>query len=105
MLNGSLYVAWDNPGGKDWAEWVEMNRTDRDNYQEGFEEPFKPNAYLNLGAEYKWSKNTTLQITGHNLMGLIEDSFNKRRYGFDGYLPAKYRIQPVAFSIALTHRF
>jgi outer membrane receptor protein involved in Fe transport len=104
IVNGVLCVLWGSPGGQDWANYRNYLYPNWD-YQSGFAEPFKPSAYLNLGAEYKWSKNTTLNITGYNLLGLMDRDLNKRRVGFDDQLPGHYRIQPVAFGASLTHKF
>lgn len=104
LLNGSLCVLWGSPGGQDAADYRDQMFPDWD-YLSGFEEPFKASAYLNLGAEYKWSPNTTLTFTGYNLLGLVDEELNKRRVGFDRQLPGRYRILPVSFGVTLTHRF
>lgn len=103
-LNGALCVLWGNPGGQDWAEYRNSIFPNWD-YKLGFDEPFKPSAYLNLGMEYKWNENLTLNLTGYNLLGWIDKELNKRRVGFDDQLPGHYRIQPMAFSGSLTYKF
>lgn len=103
-VNGALCVLWGSPGGQDAADYRDMLFPDWD-YKSGFDEPFDVSAYLNLGAEYRWSKNTTLQIFGYDLLGWFDKDLNKRRVGFDRELPGRYRIQPVSFGATLTHRF
>ena len=103
-LNGALCILWGNPGGKDWAEYRDYLYPDYD-YDAGYEEPFEASAYLNLGAEYKWGKNTTINVTGYNLLGLFDEDLNKRRVGFDDQIPGHYRIQPAAIGASLTHKF
>jgi iron complex outermembrane receptor protein len=103
IVNGTLCVLWGSPGGQDWAEY--RHYLYAGDYESGFDKPFEPSAYLNLGAEYKWSKNTTLNVTGYNLLGLLDEDMNKRRVGFDDQLPGHYRIQPVAIGASLTHKF
>jgi outer membrane receptor protein involved in Fe transport len=104
IVNGALCVLWGNPGGKDAAEYRNYLFPNWD-YDLGFDKPFAPSAYLNLGAEYKWSKNTTLNVIGYNLLGLVDIDLNKRRIGFDRELPGRFRIQPVAFGASFTHKF
>lgn len=104
LLYGSLCVLWGSPGGQDAADYRDQMFPNWD-YMSGFKEPFKASAYLNLGAEYKWSPNTTLTFTGYNLLGLVDEDLNKRRVGFDRQLPGRYRILPVSFGVMLTHRF
>jgi outer membrane receptor protein involved in Fe transport len=104
LLNGQLCVLWGSPGGQDAADYRNQLFPNWD-YKSGFDEPFKASAYLDLGAEYKWGPNTTLTFTGYNLLGLVDKELNKRRVGFDRQLPGRYRIQPVAFGVTLTHKF
>jgi outer membrane receptor protein involved in Fe transport len=104
IVNGALCVLWGSPGGKDAAEYRNYLFPNWD-YDLSLDEAFKTSAYLNLGAEYKWSKNTTLNVTGYNLLGLVDKDLNKRRIGFDRELPGRFRIQPVAIGASLTHRF
>jgi iron complex outermembrane receptor protein len=111
-VNGALCVMWGSPGGQDAANYrdymghiyypVVLPNWD---YALGFSKPFKASAYLNLGAEYKWSKNTILNVTGYNLLGLVDKDLNKRRVGFDQEFPGRFRIQPVALGASLTHKF
>ncbi len=103
-LNGALCVLWGTPGGEDWAKYRNAIFPNWD-YDVDFDEPFGASAYLNLGAEYRWSKNTTINLMGYNLLGLIDKDLNKRRVGFDDQLPGHYRIQPAAFGASLTHKF
>ena len=97
-------MLWGNPGGQDWAEHRNSIFPNWD-YDTDFDEPFKASAYLNLGLEYRWNKNMTLNITGYNLLGLVDKELNKRRVGFDDQLPGHYRIQPTAFSGSFTYKF
>ncbi|HOK67217.1 MAG TPA: TonB-dependent receptor [Anaerohalosphaeraceae bacterium] len=103
-LFGTLSVLWGNPGGQDWADYRNHLFPNWD-YDTAFKEPFKACAYLNLGLEYRWSKNTTVHLTGYNLLGLFDKDLNKRRVGFDDQMPGHYRIQPTAFSGSITCRF
>jgi outer membrane receptor protein involved in Fe transport len=103
-VNGALAVFWGSPGGQDAADYRDSLFPNWD-YKSGFDEPFSTSAYLNMGVEYRWSENTTLQFFGYNLLGLADKDLNKRRVGFDRELPGRYRVQPVAFGATLTHRF
>ncbi|HOT72598.1 MAG TPA: TonB-dependent receptor [Anaerohalosphaeraceae bacterium] len=103
-LSSTLCILWNNPGGQDWADYRNHLFPNWD-YDASFKEPFKTCAYLNLGLEYRWNQNTTVNLTGYNLLGLFDKDLNKRRVGFDDQLPGHYRIQPTAVSGSITCRF
>lgn len=70
-------------------------------YQIGNDEVYDSNIYLNIGAEGQLSDDLMLGINGHNLLGLIEDSYNKRNYFLS---EGEYRLQAPSLSLSLTWR-
>lgn len=68
-------------------------------YQDGNSEVYGSNIYLNLGAEGQLNEHITLGINGHNLLGLIEESYNKRNYFLS---EGEYRIQAPSLSVSLS---
>jgi len=103
-LDGSVVAYWGFPGLEDKAKvddaWY------RDTYGEalmdpGYDKAFRPNVYLNLGMEYKVTKNLNVRVTGHNLLGLFDIDLNKRNYLG---MPA-YRSHAPAISVMAEYRF
>jgi len=102
-LDGSCYVYWGSPGGKDYAEYRYSKKSDY--YKLGFDKPFGPSAFLNLGLEHKVKDNLILRIDGYNLLGLIDKDLNKRRVGFNTHYPGEYRVHAPAIGLSLTYKF
>lgn len=65
----------------------------------GYDAPFRPNAYLNLGATYGLADNIDLRLEIHNALGFIDQDLNKRN--FLAGRAADYQIEAPAFSIAI----
>jgi iron complex outermembrane receptor protein len=102
-LDGSVYVYWGSPGAEDYADY--RYSVSPGNYESGFDEPFRPSVFLNLGLEYRPSQNLTLRLDGYNLLGLFDQELNKRRVGFNTEAPGQYRVHAPAMGVSLTWRF
>ena len=94
--NGTLTILWGAPGGRERA---------RMNGDLGNDTAYDAKAFLRLGLLYRVNDRTSFQFHGHNLLGWIDDDFNARWNGFNDGSTGQYRIQPVAFSLGLSHRF
>lgn len=107
-LHGSLIYYWGFDGTEDRANF----KTDKQLAEDPGSTPpiddrsdqiFNRNVYLNLGAEYNFNKDITVGINGHNLLGLISKTYNKRNYFLadDGV----YRLQAPSLSVAVNWHY
>jgi outer membrane receptor for ferrienterochelin and colicins len=100
-LDGSLRVYWGFPGLKDANKYYAAQAEPNPIEEPGWEKGYRGNYYLDLGLQYKASKNLTIGVTGYNLLGLINMDFNKRNYMGD----PDYRDEPVAVGVSVTYKF
>ena len=70
----------------------------RDN---GYNDPFGVSMYLNLGLDYKPTDNLSLRLDGHNLLGFIDEEFNKRLF-MGG---SSYRSMAPSLSLSMRYKF
>ena len=102
-INGSLRLYWGFPGTKDMAEFTAQRsarRARRVNLD--FDEQFEEQLFLNLGSRYRINDRTTFSVNFYNLMGFIDDRYNKRIFAtsFNGY-----QAEAPAFSLNLEAKF
>jgi len=100
-LDASLRIYWGFPGMDDWNKYSQGPRPDPV-IEEGWERAYRGNFYLNLGLQYKPSKDLTVGITGYNLLGMFNRDFNKRNY-YGSY--GDYRCHAAAVGVSVTYRF
>jgi iron complex outermembrane receptor protein len=103
-LDGSLNIYWGFPGKRENAEFRDQRFPSPDRYTDGFDAPFRHNIYLNLGMGYKFSDNCRVHFMAHNILGWLDDDYNKRNYGF-GEAEAGYTTLAPSVSVTLTYRF
>jgi iron complex outermembrane receptor protein len=102
-VNTSARMYWGAPGAEDYAEYL---NTVGSNTEKADMSDYKANKaayFINLGAEYKYSKNLTLRLDGTNLMGFIDEDYNKRMYTQDTF--NDYRCTAPSFIASLTYLF
>jgi outer membrane receptor for ferrienterochelin and colicins len=110
-LDSSLIVYWDNPGGEDYAKYRASLPGGSSgggwdgNYDPRARNAFYNNWYLNLGLQYQYSKNLTMRVDAYDILGLFDESLNKRREGFNTSAPAEVRIQPAALGFQVVYKF
>ncbi len=114
MVDGSLRVYWGFPGMKDYDDYwpyggAAKNRTydPFTNYpiiEEGWEKAYRGNYYLNLGLQYKPSKDLTVGIYGYNLLGIFDKDLNKRNYNETGG-GGTFRDHAPAIGVSLAYAF
>lgn len=102
-LNGSCCVYWGSPGGKDYAEYQQDENSDY--YELGFDKPFEPSVFLNLGLEHRVNKNLIVRLDGYNLLGFVDKDLNARRVAFNTTCPGEYRMLAPAVGVFLSYRF
>jgi outer membrane receptor protein involved in Fe transport len=96
-LNGSLNVYWGIPGRKDMAEKAGESIA-------GFDDPYQENIYLNLGMNYKVSKNLNVRATAHNILGWFDKKYNKRNCAFASQ-EGGFLTEAPSFSFSLKYIF
>ncbi|MGA1980698.1 MAG: TonB-dependent receptor [Sedimentisphaerales bacterium] len=106
-FDGSLRIYWGFPGMKDFDEYrknptSQANKNDYPVMEPGWERGYRGNYYLNLGLQYKASKDLTIGINGYNLLGILNKDFNKRNY-YASY--GDYRSAAPAVGVSLTYKF
>jgi iron complex outermembrane receptor protein len=116
-FDASLRIYWGFPGMKDYDEYsVDKIATsyftypggetipipDHSPIEDGWEKAYRGNYYLDLGLQYKASKDLTIGVMGHNLLGIFNKDFNKRNYWASN---GDYRCEAAAVSVALTYKF
>ena len=96
-VNGSLVVYWGYPGAAsaDNISSPQLVVTD------GGSNAYRGNYYLNLGASYRLTDKLTVRGQAVNVLGWIEDSYNKR----NSYSMNTYRYEAPAFILSLEYRF
>lgn len=99
-FSSSLRAFWHYDGSEDYYE----KRVDDGNPRvaPGWDKGYGPQIYLNLGAQRKLSKNSTLSLHLYNTLGLIDKDLNKRlfRNSF-----GDYRSEAAAFSVGFSANF
>lgn len=103
-LDSSLVVYWDSPGGEDYADYRRAVAGSA-RYDPRADDTFYHNWYLNLGLQCQHSKNLSVRLDAYNILGLFDESLNKRRIGFNTDKPAQVRIQPPALQLQAVYKF
>ena len=67
------------------------------------DQAYGANVYLNLGAEYNITKEVSVNVVGHNLLGLVSKTYNKRNYFVES--GDNYRLQAASLDVSLNVRF
>lgn len=101
-LDGSARVYWGYPGAEDFARFVTDNQSPIA-IAPGYDDPYGPSAFVNLGLQYKAADHLTVRVDSYNLLGWFDDTLNKRLYGFNSY--GDYRVQAPAFGISVRYLF
>jgi hypothetical protein len=79
----SLRVFWGMPGAKDLADYninLDDNIYKLPYYEDGHTRAFKESVYLNSGLVWNLNRQTTLTLNGYNLLGIIDEDYNKRNF-------------------------
>lgn len=100
----SLNVLWALPGGEDLARYnVENgNRASLPRQSDGFDRSWEESIFLNIGLTYRPTARTTFRFKAHNLMGLIDEDYNKIN---EFQRTNHYQNQAAAASISMRYTF
>lgn len=93
------------PGGEDYAKYAAtlisppsgVPRSDP-----GYDTPYGPNLYVNMGLEWRPNDHWTVRLDGYNLAALFDRSLSKRNYILR---TSEYSEEPAAVAISITYRF
>jgi outer membrane receptor for ferrienterochelin and colicin len=121
-FDASLRYYWGFPGMEDYADYdpygYPPGETSFENtgttypdgspfpehrfVEDGWEKAYRCNLFLNMGLEYKASKNLTLGLNGYNLLGIFDKNLNKRNYIASN---ADYRTHAPSVSFTMTYKW
>jgi hypothetical protein len=106
-FNASFRIYWGFPGMKDYDKYdpytyPAAQTADAPFVQDGWEKAYRGDYYLNLGLEYKPSKDLTIAVTGYNLLGIFDIDLNKRNYIASN---GDYRDEAPAVGVSVTYKF
>ncbi len=121
-LDASLRIYWGFPGMKDYNEYYpyafdgarrsfEYDGTTYPDgrpfpehrfFEPGWKKSYRGNYYLNVGLQYKPSKNLTIGIHGYNLLGIFDKNLNKRNYLA---VYGDYRTHAPAAAVSISYRW
>jgi outer membrane receptor for ferrienterochelin and colicins len=102
-LNASFRIYWGFPGTKDYGKYYPTIYNGGGRFiEDGWEKAYRGDYFLNLGLEYKASKNLTIGITGYNLLGIFNIDLNKRNY-LDSN--GDYRCEAPAIGVSVEYKF
>lgn len=99
-LNSSLRLNWGFPGSRHYRDKLvaEDYQWIGPDWEGGYEE----SAYLNIGAQYRWTPRTTLNLNAYNLLGVVDKNLNKRNFRDS---KGSYWVEAPAIVLNLSTRF
>jgi outer membrane receptor for ferrienterochelin and colicins len=99
----SLIYYWAYPGAEDYADYNnDVLKVDNITRTEGSDKAFGSSIFVNLGLEYQHSEKLRLQMNAHNILGWLNDDYNKRNHMF---LMDTYRSEAAALSFTIEYKF
>jgi outer membrane receptor for ferrienterochelin and colicins len=105
----SLHIYWGFPGLKDYESYSPYaSGKASPNYiiEDGWERTYRGSYFLDLGLQYKPSKNLTIGLNGYNLLGIFDIDLNKRNYVEPGGAAGSdFRSAAPAVGVSLTYKF
>ena len=108
QLTGDLRVFWEYPGAKDQIENTNDNRENNPNSSAtnltdpGNYESVGLASFLDLGVHYDTQGYGKFSLMGYNLLGLIDEKYNKRLYLLN---VGNYRAEAVAVGLNYQYKF
>ncbi len=106
-FDASLRIYWGFPGMKDYSDYrpYAASSTARVINNDGWERAYRGSYFLDLGLNYKYSKNLEINVTGYNLLGIFNKDFNKRNYIETGGTGMDFRSHAPAVGVSMTYIF
>lgn len=108
-FDASLRIYWGFPGMKDFDKYYPYSGSGAATagareIEEGWERAYRGSYFLDLGLQYKYSKNLEIGLTGYNLLGVFNKDFNKRNY-VETKGMGDFRSHAPAVGVSLTYTF
>jgi iron complex outermembrane receptor protein len=108
-FDASMRIYWGFPGMKDFDKYYpyagsSQATSDYREIEKGWKRAYRGSYYLDLGLQYKPSKNLTIGITGYNLLGVFNKDFNKRNF-VETKGMGDFRDAAPAIGVSLAYKF
>lgn len=107
-VDGSVRVEWSFPGDEDFLKYRNDNPQNGPGTPPssvaGWDEPYGPSVFVNMGCEYRFNNNATLRLDAYNVLGWIDRQLNKRGY-LGGIWEGQYRAEAAALGITFRYEF
>jgi outer membrane receptor for ferrienterochelin and colicins len=108
-FDASMRIYWGFPGMKDFDKYYpyadSSHATAGDKLiEDGWKRAYRGSYFLDLGLQYKASKNLEIGITGYNLLGVFNKDFNKRNY-VEVSGRGDFRDAAPAVAVSLSYKF
>jgi long-subunit fatty acid transport protein len=109
-MDGSMRIYWGFPGQQDYAEYIKYERWTPGwfngwCYDDTYNGLMQPSIFLNLGVQFKPTKDLTVRVDGYNLLGIFDINLNKRLIGYDPLSPGDARAHAPALGVSLSYKF
>ncbi|MGL1903764.1 MAG: TonB-dependent receptor plug domain-containing protein [Fibrobacterales bacterium] len=98
QIFGKLYGAQDAVSHSSEIDSPVLNSS----YTHGSNTAFEASYYLNMGMSYRVIEGLTINVHGYNLLGIINDNWNKRN---EFQRNSQYRIQPLSAALQVNWGF
>jgi hypothetical protein len=86
-VDSSLRYYWGFPGSKDIVDRTNATPGAFAQTAPNWTRPFNESVFLNVGIDYRYSRNTRFRVDGYNLLGIFQSDLNKRIfYGDNSFI-------------------
>lgn len=108
-FDASMRIYWGFPGMKNFDKYYPYAGSSQATADEklivnDWQRAYRGSYFLDLGLQYKASKNLEIGITGYNLLGIFNKDFNKRNY-IEVAGRGDFRDEAPAVGVSLTYTF
>jgi outer membrane receptor protein involved in Fe transport len=108
-FDASMRIYWGFPGMREFDKYYPYNSVtnataDRRQIEPDWKRAYRGSYFLDLGLQYKYSKNLEIGITGYNLLGILEKDLNKRNF-VEVAGTGDFRDSAPAVAVSLTYKF
>lgn len=106
-FDASLRVYWGFNGLRAYNDYMPYSTTQGSNtVPAGWRRTYRGSYFLDLGLNYKHSENLSFNLTGYNLLGILNKDFNKRNYIETGSSNGSdFRSHAPAVAVSMTYYF
>ena len=104
-VSGSLVYYSGFPGAEDYAHYAATLAKPPSGVplsDPGFNTPYGPNLYFNMGVEYRPTEHLSFRVDGYNLVALVDQTLSKRNYILR---ESEFSVQPASVAVSMRYRF